>query len=699
MSAASDWSKKVGSLFHARDNGLSSEERFQLRIHRVLTLLGAILLFFGGCLEGVGYFTILKPLGVAHGIAGLLVGILISSYWLQSVRRHYVNWVRGTAYVIMVWVVFVGSANRFGPRYAVALPVAYAVLAMIVVLGARTVRPVFSFVGFGLLVAAGTIVFGPPPQISPLVLLTSMVAVTTGVGLACWRQLLTMEALRTREKRLRRSRERLAEAQRIANLGSWERDFVRDELYWSDETRRIFGWGPEEDVRYQTFMDAVHPDDRDALRDQQERLQTEGVPIDLEYRIFRPDGEERVVRERGEGEFDDDGSIRRMAGTVLDITKRVERERELERTHERMELALEATSAVVWDLDVGSGETTFYPTSAVLYGADIHTLDGFLQQVHSEDRTRVEEDLRRGMETGEYSAEFRIQRDKETRWISSRGRFDFDSDGRPVRGTGVAQDVTDRKRKEQQLREAKEEAEVASRMKSSFLANMRHEIRTPLTSVIGFAEAIRTELDEDSGPIARFTHLIEEGGQRLLNTLNAVLTFSRLEAGEKDVCPESANLVEEIRRVGDLFQRRAEKAGVELRIEEPERSAWGYVDREGLRLALRSLVSNAIKYTEENGMVWVRTRRDADVVAVEVEDTGIGMHPEKVSELFEPFRQGSEGIRREYEGSGLGLAVTRRVIDHMGGTIEVETDEGVGSCFTVRLPPAQPQDPQGHEGP
>jgi signal transduction histidine kinase len=223
-------------------------------------------------------------------------------------------------------------------------------------------------------------------------------------------------------------------------------------------------------------------------------------------------------------------------------------------------------------------------------------------------------------------------------------------------------------------------------MKSVFLANMSHEIRTPLTSMIGFAEVIGDEVEaNEEGPIPRFAHLIEESGHRLLETLDSVLNLSKLEAGEMELSPESIPFADEVRETAELFGPQAEEAGIDLRVYTPDESLRGYADPGGLRIVLRNLISNALKYTED-GAVCVRAERQNGAAMIEVEDTGIGMNPDEASALFEAFRQESEGITREYEGSGLGLAVTKRVVDQMDGSIDVETEKGKGSCFTVSLP-------------
>ncbi len=254
---------------------------------------------------------------------------------------------------------------------------------------------------------------------------------------------------------------------------------------------------------------------------------------------------------------------------------------------------------------------------------------------------------------------------------------------------GYAALVLERLEREHELLAAKDEAEAASRMKSSFLANMSHEIRTPLTSVIGFAEAAGTEasaldLPEDS-TLPKYARMIEQGGKRLLKTLEGVLTLSKLEAGQMELASGAVDLTEQAQRVAEELGPKAQEKEIDLRLEAGPSPTWAEADEGGVQIVLRNLVSNAIKYTEE-GEVRVRVYRANGRAALEVEDTGIGMEPGVAKDLFEPFRQASEGFDRDYEGTGVGLAVTKKATEQMGGTIEVETEKGEGSRFTVRLP-------------
>jgi len=245
---------------------------------------------------------------------------------------------------------------------------------------------------------------------------------------------------------------------------------------------------------------------------------------------------------------------------------------------------------------------------------------------------------------------------------------------------GVLLDITERKRREEDLIEARQEAEQAARLKSAMMANMSHEIRTPLTSIIGFSEMMVEELE---GKTNTFAERVRTSAERLMETLNSILELSKLEAGAHTLQFKSFDLAELIEEVVQLARPEAEKQTIQLRLETTGAPLEGRWDRTALRRAVENLLSNAIKFTPEDGTVTVRVRPIKKGAEIEVEDTGIGMDSEQVESLFEAFKQASEGLDREYEGSGLGLSIVRQLIEAHGGSIEVETEKGEGSRFTL----------------
>jgi signal transduction histidine kinase len=232
------------------------------------------------------------------------------------------------------------------------------------------------------------------------------------------------------------------------------------------------------------------------------------------------------------------------------------------------------------------------------------------------------------------------------------------------------------------LEKAVDEAEEMNRLQAAFLADMSHEIRTPLTSIIGFAEVLD---DKAAGEAQRFSQLILESSQRLLDTVNSVLDLSKLRTESVHLDPERIDAAAEVRDTVRLFQAQAEDAGVDLTVEAPD-ALEARIDASALHRCCSNLVSNAIKYTNDGGAVSVCTWADSETVAVEVADTGVGIDPAFQDELFEAFQQSDETPTQDESGTGLGLAITHRLVSLMRGTIDVESTPGDGSVFTLRLP-------------
>jgi len=264
-----------------------------------------------------------------------------------------------------------------------------------------------------------------------------------------------------------------------------------------------------------------------------------------------------------------------------------------------------------------------------------------------------------------------------------------DEDGREIAHLLTIKDITDHKRREAELLRAKEDAEEMSRLKSAFLANMSHEIRTPLTAILGFADIIGEEdLETRAGrrQVLRFARLIRHGGQRLLQTLNAVLDLSHLEAGVAHLMPGRMDVTATTRDVVEQYRPDAHSAGVALSVQAPDAPLTATMDASALHRILANVLDNALKFTPSGGTVTVRVTDAADTVRVEVADTGIGIDPAFLDRIFEPFEQESTGLRRSHEGTGIGLAVTQHLVRFMNGTISVDSTPGEGTTVTVHLP-------------
>jgi signal transduction histidine kinase len=258
-------------------------------------------------------------------------------------------------------------------------------------------------------------------------------------------------------------------------------------------------------------------------------------------------------------------------------------------------------------------------------------------------------------------------------------------------------DITERKHAEADLRRAKEEAELASRTKTEFLANMSHELRTPLNAVIGFAEIMQGEV---FGPLgdARYGEYaadIRDSGQHLLNLINDLLDVSKIEFGKVELTEETVDLASVIDSCMRLMRDRADKAGLDLTAHTPPDLPYLHADSRRLKQVLLNLMSNAVKFTPACGTVTVRVAPKDGGLAITVNDTGIGIAPQDLAKALQPFGQIDSRMTRKYQGTGLGLPLTKSMVELHGGTLHLESAVGRGTAATVWLPPSRLVAPPG----
>jgi signal transduction histidine kinase/CheY-like chemotaxis protein len=269
------------------------------------------------------------------------------------------------------------------------------------------------------------------------------------------------------------------------------------------------------------------------------------------------------------------------------------------------------------------------------------------------------------------------------------------------RKAGISIDVTDLRKRERELEKAKKAAEAASHSKSSFLANMSHEIRTPLNGIMGMAQVLEsTTLDKQQ---REYLTTILESGKTLMALLNDVLDLSKIEAGKFDIVPTDASLHHMLRRQLRLWKPRAEEKGLELSLAfDADLPAYLSFDQVRVQQCVSNLVSNAIKFTAKGRVEIYASAKALDssgafLVDVRVADTGPGMDAETLGRLFKPFAQADETIQRVHGGSGLGLSITRRLAELMGGVATATSEPGRGSTFrfSFRGGPAKSQPEAG----
>ena len=255
------------------------------------------------------------------------------------------------------------------------------------------------------------------------------------------------------------------------------------------------------------------------------------------------------------------------------------------------------------------------------------------------------------------------------------------SAARPDGGRVVSfRDVTERKRAEVVLQHARERAEEGARLKNALLANVSHEIRTPLTAILGFSEILAAEIGQSEH--REFVDLISESGERLMGTLSSVIDLAQLDAGQVRLDATPTRLAETVLETTRALRATAEAKGLALILRTDAPHAEAGIDPDGLERVLRHLIGNAVKFTER-GSVTVTVRSRAGRAFIDVADTGIGISEAFLPRLFEAFEQESSGSGRDFEGAGVGLAVSRRLVERMGGEIAIGSRKGVGTTVTI----------------
>ena len=270
--------------------------------------------------------------------------------------------------------------------------------------------------------------------------------------------------------------------------------------------------------------------------------------------------------------------------------------------------------------------------------------------------------------------------------IISKGTVKEDINNKIIGCYGTAQDITQQKKIEAELIEAKEKAEEADRLKSAFLANMSHEIRTPMNGILGFSELLKTP-NLTSEEIERYAAIIQKSGNRMLATINDLVDISKIETGQMELYLQSVDIKKEIEEQFDFFEEETRNKGLQFKLVSnlSEEERFMRTDRQKFSSIVMNLIKNAIKYTDR-GSIEISAKRQGKAIQCDVKDTGIGVSAERQKAIFDRFVQADIGDSRAFEGSGLGLSITKAYVEMLGGSISLESKMGVGSTFTFTIP-------------
>ncbi|WP_017293954.1 PAS domain-containing protein [Geminocystis herdmanii] len=418
-----------------------------------------------------------------------------------------------------------------------------------------------------------------------------------------------------------------------------------------------------------------------------------------EYRIHHKDGSIRWISQNNYTRRDTNNQGWIVTIITLDITAQKEAEIKLEHQQQMLEAMSRQGHIGAYELDLSTNTLSWSSMTKEIHEVEpdfepnLETGINFYKE--GESRNRIQEVIDRAIKDGTpWTEELQLitAKDREI-WVESNGQAEF-QDGVCVRLYGSFQDITERKKVEQELREAKQKAEMAVESKSLFFASMSHEIRTPMNGVIGMLNLV---LDTPLTTEQKMQiSIAQSSAESLLSLINDILDYSKVEAGKLDLEAIDFNLYQVLGDVAKAMALKAQEKGLELildlvNIHNPIIKG----DSSRLRQILTNLIGNAIKFTE-NGEIIVKCsvtqQNDELIFTGEIQDTGIGIPEEKIPLLFDSFSQVDASVTRKYGGTGLGLSIVKKLCELMGGNVEVESQWGKGSKFkfTVTLqPPSQ----------
>jgi PAS domain S-box-containing protein len=541
------------------------------------------------------------------------------------------------------------------------------------------------------------------------------------------------------EAALRESELRLNEAQRVAHIGSWELDVITHELWWSDESYRIFGFAKGEfGNTMEAFFETIHPDDQKFMQKTTEASWYENKSFDADHRIILPNGETRIVHEQAEVIFDEVGQPIKMTGTVQDITERKLVEEVLQESERNLKRAHRISKMGLWSFDMINKITCWSGEQFSLTGIDKTGFpDGRVpEQVWLsilENPSEFKEQSYNLMgKNNYYELEYRtIPINGKVKTIYSYCEVERDENGNIVRVFGTDHDITERKQAEKALQEAynklenkvvkrtielqheiderkqievylqvaKKEAEFANQAKSEFLSNMSHEIRTPMHQILSFSKFGVDKIDKvKKEKLLHYFSKIETIGKNLLSLLNDLLDLSKLESGKMDYDIKMTHPQSIVSNIIGEFHSLIDEKGIIL--EKSIASSISAINCDEIKIGqvVRNFLSNAIKFTPKDGKIVIsiklsevaigQRKTDNKIVPallINVLDQGIGIPDDELDSVFDKFVQSSK-TKKGFGGTGLGLAICKEIIQAHNGRIWAENNPEGGATFSFILP-------------
>jgi PAS domain S-box-containing protein len=480
------------------------------------------------------------------------------------------------------------------------------------------------------------------------------------------------------EEQLLRQEAQLAEAQRIARVGSWQLEIATGDVTWSDELHSILGYASG-DTRpsFKAYMSLIANDERRRVYALLETALATANEFEFEHSLTRHDGVEISILVQGVIFRDSANRPVRVLGISQDITERLKSEMQLRLSEERFKLVSRATNDLIWDRDLTSPTVWVNESFTTRLGyPQSGDIDAglFRGGIHPDDRPRVLASLSEALvgDASEWTSQYRFRSyDGEWRDVLDRGHIVRDRSGKAMRILGAMMDISERR--------------AIERMKDEFISTVSHELRTPLTSIrgaLGLLSSGRLGALPEKGQ--RLLEIASSNTDRLVRLINDILDIERIESGSVSLTKVRGDAATMAQSAADMVRGLADRDGITIEVDALPTPVVADADR--IVQTLTNLLGNAVKFSAPQSTVRIRVRSEAENVTFEVIDQGRGIPADKIASIFERFQQVDASDSRDKGGSGLGLTISRSIVRQHGGEIRVESEVGQGSTFTVSIP-------------
>ena len=490
------------------------------------------------------------------------------------------------------------------------------------------------------------------------------------------------------ELKLSKAKEKLEEAQRVANLGHWEFNIVENKLTWSDEVYRIFNFKPQEfEPTYEAYMERIHPEDRDKVNEAYtSSLKTKQKKSKIEHRLLFPTGEIKYVFEKGIAKYNDKGEPVSILGIILDITKQKRTELELLKTREILEEAQQIANVGNWEIDLTTNKSRWSKQTYVLLGLDPQTtvpsVELYMSCIHPDDAAFVKEKVDENFAYGtasEFGARLINQNNGKVINTMSRTDVEKDKDGNFKRLFGTVQDITKLKKIEEKLKEL-------NASKDRLFSIIGHDLRGPIGSFKNLTELLISDFDfTDTKKLSNILKTVHRSATTTYDLLENLLLWARSQQNEITFSPVNCNLHEITGKSILLHQELANNKKINI-INNTPKILTVFADVNMVRTVIRNLISNAIKFTNSDKSIYVSANKKENDILISVKDEGIGISSENIKKIFNSNENFTTFGTGNEKGSGLGLMLCQEFIKKHGGEIWIESELGKGSDFKFTLP-------------